>query len=59
MPNTKVQISNEIKMSNYKYLRFDDLVKSRNLSNFVILAKAGIQSIQRVLDSCFRRSDSF
>ena len=37
----------------------DDLVKSPFYLIFVIPAKAGIQFIQVVLDSCFRRSDGF
>jgi len=40
-------------------LGVDDLVKSRFCPIFVIPAKAGIQLIQAVLDSCFRRSDGF
>ena len=37
----------------------DDLVKSPFCPIFVIPAKAGIQLIQVVMDSCFRRSDGF
>jgi hypothetical protein len=37
----------------------DDLVKSRNLPDFVIPAKAGIQLFQYVLDPGFRRGDAF
>ena len=37
----------------------DGLVKSLFCPIFVIPAKAGIQLIQAVLDSCFRRSDGF
>ena len=39
--------------------KIDGLVKSPFLLIFVIPAKAGIQLIQAVLDSCFRRSDDF
>ncbi len=38
-------------------LKFDDLVKSRNIINFVIPAKAGIQLFHDVLDPGFRRGD--
>jgi len=38
---------------------FDELVKSPFYPIFVIPAKAGIQLIPAVLDSCFRRSDGF
>ena len=38
---------------------FDGFVKSPFCPIFVIPAKAGIQLIQTVLDSCFRRSDGF
>jgi len=37
----------------------DDLVKSPFPLIFIIPAKAGIQLIQAVLDSCFRRNDGF
>jgi hypothetical protein len=37
----------------------DGFVKSPFGPVFVIPAKAGIQLIQVVLDSCFRRSDGF
>ena len=37
----------------------DGFVKSPFYPIFVIPAKAGIQLIQAVLDSCFRRSDGF
>ena len=37
----------------------DGFVKSPFPPIFVIPAKAGIQLIQAVLDSCFRRSDGF
>ena len=40
-------------------VRIDSLVKSPFGPLFVIPAKAGIQLIQIVLDSCFRRSDGF
>ncbi len=40
-------------------MNVDDLVKSPFSPLFVIPAKAGIQLIQIVLDSCFRRSDGF
>jgi hypothetical protein len=39
--------------------KVDVLVKSPFCPIFVIPAKAGIQLIQVVLDSCFRRSDGF
>jgi hypothetical protein len=40
-------------------LYFDGFVKSPFGPIFVIPAKAGIQFIKEVLDSCFRRSDGF
>jgi len=43
-------------------IKVDDFVKSRKTPFFVILAKAGIQSIQgltKALDSGFHRSDDF
>jgi len=43
----------------YEFINNDDLVKSRKPGFFVIPAKAGIQLIQVVLESCFRRSDGF
>jgi len=39
--------------------KFDGFVKSPFGLIFVIPAKAGIQLIQLVLDSCLRRSDGF
>jgi hypothetical protein len=42
----------------YEFIKFDDLVKSRNSIKFVIPAKAGIQLFQDVLDSGFRRGDA-
>jgi len=50
----KKQKSKKMEKSN-----IDDLVKSPFYPIFVIPAKAGIQLIQAVLDSCFRRSDGF
>ena len=41
------------------YANYDGFVKSPFCPIFVIPAKAGIQLIQAVLDSCFRRSDGF
>ena len=43
----------------YEIIKIDGLVKSPVGPLFVIPAKAGIQLIQIVLDSCFRRSDGF
>jgi hypothetical protein len=43
----------------YLILKHDGFVKSPFCPIFVIPAKAGIQLIQVVLDSCFRRSDGF
>ena len=43
----------------YEAINVDDLVKSPFGPLFVIPAKAGIQLIQIVLDSCLRRSDGF
>jgi hypothetical protein len=40
-------------------LNFDGFVKSKEFPFSVIPAEAGIQIIQILLDSCFRRSDSF
>ena len=45
-----------------RYIKFDELVKSRKTPFFVIPAKAGIQFFQLVtefLDSGFHRSDNF
>ncbi len=42
-----------------KVFIIDGFVKSPFCPIFVIPAKAGIQLIQAVLDSCFRRSDGF
>jgi hypothetical protein len=50
------QISEVLKRNGAK---FDGFVKSPFCPIFVIPAKAGIQLIQAVLDSCFRRSDGF
>jgi len=44
------------------FLKFDDLVKTLKMPNFVIPAKAGIQYFQTLintLDSGFHRSDDF
>ena len=43
----------------FRLLIFDGFVKSPFCPIFVIPAKAGIQLIQIVLDSCLRRSDGF
>ncbi len=40
-------------------LIIDDFAKSNAFPFFVIPAKAGIQEIQIILGSCFRRNDSF
>jgi len=40
-------------------MKIDEFVKNPFYPIFVIPAKAGIQLIQAVLDSCFRRSDGF
>ena len=45
--------------ANIEETSLDGFVKSPFSPIFVIPAKAGIQLIQRVLDSCFRRSDGF
>ena len=41
----------------YETIKFDHLVKGRKPIEFVIPAKAGIQSFQDVLDPGFRRGD--
>jgi len=43
----------------FQSAKADGSVKSLFCPIFVIPAKAGIQLIQAVLDSCFRRSDGF
>jgi len=43
---------------NLKKMNIDDLVKSLIQPIIVIPVKTGIQRIQILLDSCFRRSDS-
>ena len=47
------------RMTFYKAVTFDCIVKSRNLPSYVIPAKAGIQSFKLVLDSRFHGSDDF
>ena len=41
----------------YEIINFDLFVKSRKPTEFVIPAKAGIQSFQDILDPGFRRGD--
>jgi len=39
--------------------KVNDLSKSKEFLFFVIPTEVGIQAIQMLLDSCFRRSDNF
>ena len=55
----ELNLSSDPKLLNIFLVSFDGSVKSLFCPIFVIPAKAGIQLIQAVLDSCFRRSDGF
>jgi hypothetical protein len=43
----------------YKFAKTDRFIKSLKLPSYVIPAKAGIQSFQRVLDFLFHGSNDF